>query len=257
MRRINSIWMKRAVTNFLTSCALTGILFLFAVAPASATPATYSSTGFGFESVGLEALPVGSIDENDPFLLVGAPDPMLSLSVELLGSQDLCILVGTSNVCQADSSGVTGDFSALVSIEVNVIDPTLTGPFTLFLNSLSDDPAYDLADVTIELDGFAPMGLDTSAVPLFESRYDADFDSFVHIQDLAIDGLTVLADYVGWTVEDGDIVTFRYDVTGGSIGGVAPQLTANATPVVVPEPGVAVLMGLGLGGLALAGRRRR
>jgi hypothetical protein len=254
---MNSNRTKHAAVNFLTTCAVTGSLFLFAVTSASATSATYSDSGYGFNAEGLEALPIGSIDPNDPFLPVGAPDPMLSLSVELLGSQDLCILVGTSNVCLADTSGVTGDYSALVSVEVNVIDPTLTGPFTLFLNSLTDDPPYDLADVTIELDGFAPMGLDTSAVPVFESRYDADFDAFVHIQDMAMDGVRVLADYVGWTVEDGDIVTFRYDVTGGSIDGFAPQLTANATPIVVPEPGIALLMGLGLGGLSLAGPRRR
>jgi len=255
-----SIWMKRAIANLAMTCALAGGLFLLVVAPASATPATFASSGFGFNAVGLEGLPLGSIDDNDPFPLAGAPNPMLPISVELLGSEDLCILVGSSNVCQTDAAGVTGDYSALVSVEVNVIDATLTGPFTLFLNSLmtaSPAPAYDPADVTIELDGFAPMGLDTSAVPAFASRYDSDFDSFVHLQYLTTDGLQVLANYIGWTVQDGDIVTFRYDVVGGSIGGFTPQLSANATPLVVPEPGVAVLMGLGLGGLALVGERRR
>lgn len=257
MRRMNSTWMTRAIANLVTTCAVAGALFLFAVAPASATPATFASNGFGFNSTGLEALPIGAIDSTVPFLLAGAPDPMLGLSVELLGSQDLCILVGASNVCQTDASGVTGNFSALVSLEVNVIDETLTGPFTLFLNSLTSDPAYNLADVTIELNGVEPTGLDTSAVPDFASRYDADFDPFVHVQFLTTGGSTVLADYVGWTVQDGDIVTFRYDVVGGSIGGFAPQLTANAAPVVVPEPGTVLLMGLGLGGLSLAGGRRR
>jgi hypothetical protein len=255
--RINSTWMKRSIANRATTCVLLAGLFLLAVTPASATPANFASNGVGFNPVGLEGLPVGSMDDNDPFLLAGAPDPMLPISVELLGSEDLCILVGSSNICQVDATGVTGDYSALVSVEINVIDPTLTGPFTLFLNSLTADPAYDPANVTVELDGFAPMGLDTSAVPAFASRYDADFDSFVHLQYLTTNGLQVLANYIGWTVEDGDIVTFRYDVVGGSIEGFTPQLSANATPLVIPEPGVAVLMGLGLGGLSLAGGRRR
>ncbi len=257
MRRMNSNWMKPAIANCATTCALMAGLFLLAVAPASATPANFASSGYGFDAVGLEGLPVGTIDDNVPFLLAGAPNPALPIAVELLGSQDICILVGSSNACQVDAAGVTGNFSALVSLEVNVIDPTLTGPFTLFLNSLTADPAYDLANVTIELDGFAPMGLDTSAVPVFASRYDGAFDPFVHVEYRTTDGLTVLANYVGWTVEDGDIVTFRYDVVGGSIEGFAPQLSANAAPVVVPEPGAALLMGLGLGGLALAGGRRQ
>ena len=257
MGRMNLIWTKRAAANFWTTLAVTGALFFFAVAPASATPASFASNGFGFDGAGLAGLPIGTIDPTDPFLLAGGPDPMLPLSVELLGSQDLCILVGSSNVCQADAVGVTGDFSALVSIEINVVDSNLTGPFTLFLNSLTTDPAYDLADVTIELNGMEPAGLDTSAVPLFASRYDADFDPFVHVQYTTTGGGTLLADYIGWTVQDGDIVTFRYDVVGGSVGGFAPQLTANATPIVVPEPGVALLMGLGLGGLSLASGRKR
>ena len=257
MRRMNSNSMKRGVTKFVTACVTTGALLLFTAAPASATPASYAASGSGFDSVGLGGLPAGTIDPTVPFLLAGAPDPTFDLSVELLGSQDICILVSGSSTCLADTSGVTGDFSALVSLEINVIDPALTGPFTLFLNSLTGDPGYDLADVTIELDGFAPAGLDTSAVPDFASRYDADFDPFVHLQYTMTGGSTVFFDYVGWTVQDGDIVTFRYDVVGGSIGGIAPQLTANAAPIVVPEPGTALLMALGLGGLSLAGGRRR
>lgn len=256
MRRIS--WMGMMCS--MASCLMTAVLLLFvlfAVGPASATPANFDESGFGFEAAGLGGLPVGQIDPMTPFLLAGAPGTAPVLDVELLGSQDICILATGGNLCQTDVSGITGDFSALVTLEINVVDPaTLSGPFTLFLNSLTSDPAYDLGNVSIELNPFAPEGLDASAVPVFESNFDGSFDPFVHVQFTTTGGSTVLADYVGWTVEDGDIVTFRYDVVGGPVGGFAPQLTANAVPIVVPEPETALLMALGLAGLSFAGGRR-
>jgi len=253
MRRISWMGMMRSMA----SCLMTAVLLLFAVGPASATPANFDESGFGFEADGLGGLPVGQIDPTTPFLLAGAPGTVPVLDVELLGSQDICILAAGGNVCQTDASGITGDFSALVTLEINVVDPaTLSGPFTLFLNSLTSDPAYDLGNVSIELTPFAPEGLDASAVPVFENYFDGSFDPFVHVQFTTTGGSTVLADYVGWTVEDGDIVTFRYDVVGGPVGGFTPQLTANAVPIVVPEPGTALLMALGLAGLSFAGGRR-
>ena len=255
MRRISWMGMMRSMA----SCLMTAVLLLFAVGPASATPANFDESGFGFEADGLGGLPVGQIDPMTPFLLAGAPGTAPVLDVELLGSQDICILAAGGNVCQTDVSGITGDFSALVTLEINVVDPaTLSGPFTLFLNSLSltSDPAYDLGNVSIELNPFAPEGLDASAVGFFEENFDGSFDPFVHVQFTTTGGSMVLADYVGWTVEDGDIVTFRYDVVGGPVGGFAPQLTANAVPIVVPEPETALLMALGLAGLSFAGGRR-
>jgi hypothetical protein len=250
---------RMGMMRSMASCLMTAVLLLFAVGPASATPAKFDESGFGFEADGLGGLPVGQIDPMTPFLLAGAPGTAPVLDVELLGSQDICILAAGGNVCQTDVSGITGDFSALVTLEINVVDPaTLSGPFTLFLNSLSltSDPAYDLGNVSIELNPFAPEGLDASAVGFFEENFDGSFDPFVHVQFTTTGGSMVLADYVGWTVEDGDFVTFRYDVVGGPVGGFAPQLTANAVPIVVPEPETALLMALGLAGLSFAGGRR-
>ena len=260
MRRMNSDWMTRATASCAMSL-LTGALLLLGAATASATPANFSSSGFGFEPIGLEGLPTGSF--NDPLILrsAGEPDAMNPPDVELLGSQDLCILVGSEDACRSSAAGVTEAYSALVSVEINVLDPTLTGPFTFYLDSLALGSPYALSEVSIELDpttttpDFAT--LDTSAVPDFAARFDGTYDPFVHVQFTTVNGLSVLADYIGWTVQDGDIVTFRYDVSVGAIGGDTPQLMANAIPIVVPEPGTALLMGLGLVGLTLVGGRRR
>ena len=198
---------------------------------------------------------------SDPLISRSAGDPALMPDVELLGSQDLCILVGSEDVCRSSAVGVTEAYSALVSIEVNVVDATLTGPFTLYLDSLAVGSPYAFSEVSIELDpttttpNFAT--LDTSAVPGFATRFDGTYDPFVHIEFTGVSGITVLADYIGWTVKNGDFITFRYDVSVGAIGGDAPQLTANAIPIVVPEPGTALLMGLGLAGLTLLGGRRQ
>ena len=158
-------------------------------------------------------------------------------------------------MCQADASNVNAPFSALVTLEVTVLDTaTLSGPFTLFLNSLIKT-GYDASDVTIDLNPTAPAGLDTMAVPGFV--FTGSFTPFVHLEFTSVGGSVALFDYIGWTVADGDFVTFRYDVDRAPVGGMAPQLTANAAPVVVPEPTSAVLMALGLAGLAVGGNRRR
>jgi hypothetical protein len=250
--------MTRATANCVTSL-LMGALLLLVAGTASATPANFSNTGFGFESIGLDGLQIGGF--SDPTILRSAGDPALMPDVELLGSQDLCILVGSEDACRSSPVGITEAYSALVSVEVKVIDPTLTGPFTLYLDSLAVGSPYAFSDVSIELDpttttpDFAT--LDTSAVPNFAARFDGTYDPFVHVQFTTVRGLTVLADYIGWTVQDGDLVTFRYDVSVGAIGDEAPQLTANAIPLVIPEPGTAILMGLGLAGLTLVGGRRQ
>ncbi len=249
MRRMNSVWGKPAIACF----AWMGAAFLLAASPAMATPATLDSSGFGFDSVGLEGLPVVTIDTTD-FLLAGEAGSAPNLVVQLVGSQDLCILVGTDGLCRTDPTGVTGDFTALVSFTVEVLQPGLVGDtFTLFLNNLVDT-GYDLADVTVELNPPNIANLNRINVPDF--AYDGTYDEFVHLEMTDIGGTEVFYDYIGWTVSDGDLVTFRYDVVGGAVGGVAPQFTANVTALVVPEPGTALLMGLGLFGLTLCSGRR-
>jgi hypothetical protein len=235
-----------AAVAFLLSAAF------LAAGSASAMSATFRSDGISFNSEGLEGLPVGQISDPDAdFLMAGAPGTDPNLVVQLIGSQDICVLPAGGNVCQENVGGLTGPFQAIVTVEVNVLDTSvLDGSFTLFLNSLVPN-GYG-ATVSIDLDPVAPDGLVTSGVPDFV--FDGTFDPFIHLEFTHEN--SVIADYIGWTVKDGDFITFLYDVDLAPVGGFAPQFSANATTTIVPEPNTALLMGLGLAGLVVGGRRK-
>jgi hypothetical protein len=139
----------------------------------------------------------------------------------------------------------------IVSIEVSGINTGLIGDgedFTLFLSGVTGD--YTPAEVQIELNPVV-AGLDTSAVPGFE--FDDSFDTYSHLV------YSSAYDYIGWNTSLGDRISFQYNVLTAPGTRGTPQLMANATAV-VPEPGAALLMGLGLAGLASVNRgskRRR
>lgn len=233
--------------------AAIALLILAWVGPAAATPAVFSSGGWGFDAASLAGLPSFSIDESVPFLSAGAPGSAPNLDIELIGTTDLCVLTPGSSVCRGANPAPSGPFSVLVSFSVNVLNPAVDGPFTLMLTSLVGSLGYAPAEVAIELDPAIPSGLDSTAVPAFV--FDGSFDPFVRVHDL-YEPPTTTYDYVGWTVQHGSRVVFRYDVLTQLRGSSYPQFTANAVPVVVPEPATALLFGLGLAGLSLAGGRR-
>ncbi|MFK7894373.1 MAG: PEP-CTERM sorting domain-containing protein [Myxococcota bacterium] len=250
MRRISMNWKRVALGNAL---ALTGLLAMALVAaPAMATPASFDNSGWGFEAAGLGSLPTGQFagDLGD----AGAPGTSSNLLVELSNSTDLCILASGSSACQATTAGIGGAYSVLVTVGVTVLDPSIDGPFTLLLTSVAPTAGYSPDEVQVELNPMAPSGLNTADVPGFSL---GSFNPFVRIEDVTFAGSGVTYDYIGWNVSDGDSVTFRYEVLTSPDGRSTPQLTANVIPmtVVVPEPGTALLMGLGLAGLAASGRR--
>ena len=227
-------------------------LFMTA-APALATPANFAPL-FGFESAGLEGLGGFNFDSTTPFLGAGEVGGS-PVDVELRGSTDVCILFGDST-CRANTAGITGAYSVIVSIEVSGINTGLIGDadFTLFLSGVVTGD-YTPAEVQIELNPVALSDLDTSAVPGFE--FDGSFDTYSHLVYTSGSGSTY--DYIGWNTRLGDRISFQYDVLTAPGSRGTPQLTANATAV-VPEPGTALLMGLGLAGLASVNRgskRRR
>lgn len=265
---MSSMWCTRlAASGALLLATVLQVATLLVATSAAALPATFDAGGDGFNSTNLDTLPLLQFAEPEtPFLLAGDPVAFPTVDIGLAGSGgfDICILPGGSNVCAPDTTTVdgTGAYSVLVTLDVSVMSSLamaeIDGPFTVFLSGLvtpTDDPVngYDPSEVSVELSPTAPAGLDTSAVPGF--AFGGTFDSFVHVEDSTF--APFIYDFVGWTVVDGDSITYRIDINSDSDGRPAPALLAGAIPLAIPEPGTALLMGLGLVGLAVGGGRRR
>jgi hypothetical protein len=238
-------------------CVCAGLCVLLMGGPAWSISASFDQVGgFGFDANGLPD-PTWTIDEEDAFL--GAGDPSTpNADVSLTGSTDVCILASGSSTCQATTLGVTAPFSVLVSVTVAAINtPLLSGPFNLMLTGLNTAPgapAYGLGDVQIDMNPAAIAGLDTTAVPGFDwdpSRGTNGFSDFSVTRDETFGPGNVYT-YIGWAVNVGDVITFKYDVLSAPSAAGTPQLMANAVAIsIVPEPAAALLIGIGLAGLAV------
>jgi hypothetical protein len=242
----------RGVRALLIGASFLAATVFLAAAPAAATPATINPV-FGFNSAGLEGLPIGTMDGEDGFLAAGEVGFPGTLDIELVGTAtNICIFSSSSSACQSSTAGLTGAWSAYVTFSVSAVDPALIdGPFTLFLSGLSPGGLYAPGEVTIELDPTLEPGLDVSSIPGFNLR------PFGHVVDETF-APAVIYDYIGWQVQVGDTITFRYDVSTAPGSRGTPSLMANGISRVIlpiPEPGTSLLMGIGLAGLALAQRR--
>jgi len=244
---------------FAAALVFVGIAFL--VGPAGATSARFASSRFGFVPQDLMGLSQLRLVEGDLFLDAAdpvAPDLPAPPAVELIGTSHLCVLAQGSSTCRVDASEIATPYSAIVSFEVNVLDPSIgADPFTLLLTGVGEMDAPNL--LRVALDPTLPVGLDRSAVPDFvfdPSNGVGGFDVPIAVRDEIDAAEGAIHYHLGFTVQDGDRVTFQLDADASGAVQPTPQLLANATPVVVPEPGTALLMGLGLLGLSWAGRRR-
>lgn len=267
MRR-NDATIRAAAGRSLGLAALLAVLL--GASGAAAVPAHFDSTGTGFiETPELLALPDASIDLSTPLLSAGDEATGFSFDVDFTGSDsgEVCILAASSpGACQADLVGVTGPYSALVTLDISAVNSSqIDGPFTLVISQLAlmspNGDTFSPSEVSLALDPTAPPSLDTSAVPGF--AFDGTFTPFVRIEDVACTNSDGSCSYLGWTIDApggssvGQTVTFRFDVSTAPAGRDTPQLLFNAVPVLVPEPGTALLVGLGLMGLAARERARR
>jgi hypothetical protein len=267
VQRMSSIELRRGtrrgartVRTLLTTLSLLAVVLV--VSPAAAVPANFDSTGVGFiPSTDVLGLASATIDINVPMLTAGDTSGGSSFHVDFTGSSggEVCILAESQRgVCQADLVDVTTAYSALVTLEMSALNSSdITGPFTLLLTMLdlnAPNANYAADEVSLALDPMALSPLDMSAVSGF--NFDGSFNSIVRIEDQACSNSGGNCHYLGWTVAGiGDTVTLRLDMSMAPDGRNSPRLLLNAVPLVVPEPGTALLMGFGLAGLSLAGRR--
>jgi hypothetical protein len=253
MRRQSGVRNAGGVTGARVGSVVGIIAVLASATAALASPASYTRSGWGFDAATLGGLPLDSIDASTPFLSAGESGSAPNLDIEFTGSTAICVLASGSNVCGPSNPPRTGPFSVLVSLTLDTPANPSSDSFTLMLTSLVGRLGYGRNDVKIELSPVAPVNLDTSAVPGFV--WNGGFTPFIHVRDES-DGPRRVHDYIGWRVQYGSTVTFRYDVVTRLKRNAYPQLTANAVPfVVVPEPGAVVLVGLALAGLSAGARR--
>ncbi len=258
MRRTNTTW--RARTIGYGTLALASILV--AATPAIAVQANFDSTGTGFiPSVDVMALPTATIDITTPMFGAGDTSDGGPFTVGFTGSSEgsVCILASTMpGVCQANLSQVSTPYSMLVTLDISAIDVTkVDGPFTLVLSQLqfvSDNPNMDVYtsnEVSLQLNPVVPVPLNTNG-----STFDGSFDPIVRIVDQACSNSGGDCNYLGWSVVGlGGMVTFQIDLLTAPNGRDTPTLLFNAIPVVVPEPGTALLLAMGLAGLSFGSRR--
>lgn len=177
------------------------------------------------------------------------------------GSTNVCILIGASETCLSDPleplDMQPAPVTFLVTLQITSVSAALgSDPFTLLLRNLDGTAGYDRSYVTVDTnyDEIPGLVIPPSTGFIFDPGNGMNgFDPAIVVQNNIDVG--DIRYYLGWTVSLGDSVTFRYDLEQGEIMGFTPSFVWSATPFVVPEPGTALLIGLGLGGLSVAGRR--
>ena len=249
VKRLNFFGLRRVSS---LAAVLFGTIALLAVLPSSTLAASFA-TDFGFDPSTLD--PVDLMLDSSTELLdandLAAPG---NTDVQIDGSLDLCILLTPSTTCESSTFvGEPAPVSFIVKLTVAKINDAAlaSGPFTLILRDLNPAPGYPRSNVTVDdsyaaIPGFDPNGFDFDPMNGING-----FDPFQVIEHEVAPG--DIRYYLGWTVMLNDTVTFKFDLEKGSTQANLPGFLFSAVPV--PEPGTTLLIGLGLVGLCVAGRR--
>ena len=134
--------------SWLRMAAVVSVAMGMLAAPALATPANFNPS-WGFDAAGLGGLPQVSIGASTPFLSAGESGAFPNLDVAFTGSTQICVLAPGSATCRGANPPLSGPFSVLVSLTVDVLNPSVTGSFTLMLTSLVGGLGYTPGDVAI------------------------------------------------------------------------------------------------------------
>lgn len=235
----------------LRAAACWAVLAWLALVPAAqaltfANPLPDEERSLGFD-LPAPAIPTVRMSDDLADFLVASPDPADNPAVEFTVTN--CFRYAGANGCQSSVPTDTLDYTGVTTWTVSQINIDVPdGGLFLFVGGMGNGdtevefppaPDYPLGSVQVLTDG-GDFGGDTLA-PLVDGLFT--FGGVVEVV------------YFGALVDEvGDSLTFGYQVDQQLEGGT-PIFFSNAARniVVIPEPGTALLVGLGLVALAMRG----
>lgn len=227
---------RRVVQAFIAVLALA-----FVAAPAGAIPVQFleigaNDTGFSPSNFPLPVDVVIPLDVND------RPASMEPALGEFGLNVTTCILANepVSSGCDPTLIPTSTGYTMIVDITLASVPADAVGMDSfIFFTALPPVPTYSVTDVSFIVNDLTPVPGHT--ITPFTTASFTPTPSMSYY-------------YLGFVLAEGESASFRVDVTGNH-SMTTEKLIFRASGYVIPEPGTAVLVGMGL--LVLARRRSR